>query len=281
MNDAEIIASVAGDLPVGVWVARAPRGEFVYANQLFGEIMGMTARSDVAAGAYAQPYGIHDKSGNLYPEDQLPFARVLRSEALEIVDDIVIHRSDGGRVHIRAQARPVHEAGRLSHVVIAFIDISREVEAEERLRLAQRMEAIGNLAGGVAHDFNNLLAVVKLVASTLIRDERDPRRREGLQHIEQAADSAVGLTRSLLDFARRGEGSKGLVSLNEVVRGLSQIVRRALGGRIEAVIELHSQRDQLVGDRSQLEQVVMNLVVNAFNNFYGLQHFINSHHIAS
>ena len=71
-----IAAAVADELPVGVWVARASSGEFLYANRQFHEIMGMAARDDVAAGEYAAPYGIHDRDGNPYPEQRMPFDEV-------------------------------------------------------------------------------------------------------------------------------------------------------------------------------------------------------------
>jgi two-component system cell cycle sensor histidine kinase/response regulator CckA len=263
LTDAEITQSLGDDLPVGIWVARAPGGEFVYANRAFREIMGMEARSDVAAGEYAAPYGICTRQGELYPESRMPFIRALEAGTTVIVDDIVIHRSDGGRVHIRAQARPVEHEGRISHVVIAFIDISREVEAEARLRLAQRMESIGKLAGGIAHDFNNLLSVVQLVASSLLARENDPFRREALTNIQQASESGAQLTRSLLDFARSsGRPMMSRVQLNDVVEGVEQIVRRTLGSRIVVELSLESRRE-VMGERSQLEQVVMNLVLNA------------------
>src|SRR6185295_1488673 len=84
----DIVSSVADDLPVGVWVARAPNGEFLYANKAFAEIMGMGARDDVARGDYAGPYGIHTRTGELYPEDKLPFVRALQEKRTVIVDDI-------------------------------------------------------------------------------------------------------------------------------------------------------------------------------------------------
>jgi len=267
----EIVSSVADDLPVGVWVARAPNGEFLYANKAFAEIMGMGARDDVGRGEYAGPYGIHTRTGELYPEDKLPFVRALQERRTVIVDDIVIHRHDGGKVSIRAQARPVFDAaGEITHVVIAFIDISREAQAEaarteseQRLGQMQRMESIGTLAGGIAHDFNNLLAAVKMMAAVLRRNENDTTKLAYLEQIDQVTDSAAQLTRALLGFARRGKHLSSRVSIHDVALGVAALMRRALDRRIEIVTELHAATGEVDGDFSQLEQVLMNLVVNA------------------
>ena len=267
----EIVSSVADDLPVGVWVARAPKGEFLYANKAFAEIMGMNARDDVGRGEYAGPYGIHTRTGALYPEDKLPFVRALQERRTVIVDDIVIHRHDGGKVHIRAQARPVFDdAGEITHVVIAFIDISREAQAEaaralseQRLGQMQRMESIGTLAGGIAHDFNNLLAAVKMMAAVLRRNENDTTKLGYLEQIDQVTDSAAQLTRALLGFARRGKHLSSRVSIHDVALGVAALMRRALDRRIDVVTELRAATGDVDGDFSQLEQVLMNLVVNA------------------
>jgi len=266
-----IVSTVADDLPVGVWVARAPDGAFLYANKMFGEIMGMNARDDVGRGEYAAPYGIHARTGELYPEDKMPFVRALQERRTVVIDDIVIHRHDGGRVNIRAQARPVFdEAGEITHVVIAFIDITREVQAEaarqdseQRVRQLQRMDSIGTLAGGIAHDFNNLLAAVKMMAAVLRRNEDDAMKLGYLEQIDDVADSAAQLTRALLGFARRGKHLASRVSLHDVAIGVASLMRRALDRRIEIVTQLTASTGDVVGDFSQLEQVLMNLVVNA------------------
>ena len=273
--DLELIAAIANDLPVGVWVARAPRGELVYANQTFAEIMGMGARPDVAAGEYAAPYGIHARDGNLYPEGELPFVRALQQRRTVTVDDIVIHRTDGGRVHIRATARPIFDAaGEISHVVIAFIDISREAaaekaqeESEDRLAHAQKMETVGTLAGGVAHDFNNLLAAIKIFVSTLRLDETDLDKRETLDHMAHVVDTGAALTQALLGLARHGASGGGShavrVSVHEAVRSVLAIVERTTDPRILVESELGADLADIVGDRSQLEQVLLNLALNA------------------
>ena len=260
---------IADALPVGIWVAHAPSGELLYANQMFAEIMGQAALSDVAAGEYSQPYGIFGKDGQRYPEDELPFPRVLRERKPVVIDDIVVHRPDGTRVHIRAQARPVlNEAGTIVQVIVAFIDITREAEAElaraeseERLRQAQRMESIGRLAGGVAHDFNNLLAAIGILASSLKRTETDPSRRTALEQIEQTTDSAAALTRSLLGFAGQGRNLRRPVSLTEIVLRVAALFARTVDPRVSVQKEATS-RQFVVGDPTQIEQVVLNLVVN-------------------
>ena len=267
----DIARSVLDDLPVGVWVARAPDGAFMYANRTFAEIMGMQARDDVALGEYSQPYGIHTRDGKPYPEDQLPFVRALVARHTIIVDDIVIHRHDGRKVYIRAQAKPVLDtSGNVTHVVIAFIDITREVDAEaakegseQRVHQMQRMDSIGVLAGGIAHDFNNLLAAVKMLAAAMRRQEGDVAKLTYLHQIDQVTDSAAQLTRSLLGFARRGKHLAAGISVHDVVEAVAILMRRALDRRIDIVTELRAETGDVIGDFSQLEQVVMNLMVNA------------------
>ncbi len=267
-SDDDIKASVADDLPVGLWVARAPGGEEVYANKMFAEIMGTGAR-DVALGEYSQPYGIHDRAGVPYPEQRLPFVRALAERRTVVVDDIAIHRPDGGKVFVRAQAKPVFDGDDITHVVIAFIDITREVQAEEaraeseaRLRRAQRMESIGQLAGGIAHDFNNMLAVIKGLAGLLLKDERDVDRRADLVTIDDVTNKAVQLTRSLLGFSGRARKRSTAVRVDEVVASLAPMLQRTLDRRITLQVDLLAARN-VVGDFSMLEQVVMNLVMNS------------------
>ncbi|MGH7436086.1 MAG: ATP-binding protein [Polyangiaceae bacterium] len=133
LADLQLIADIADDLPLGVWVAGAPRGGLLYANRAFAEILGMKANPEVGVGEYSGPYGIHTLDGRLYPEDRLPFVRALVEKKTVCVDDIVIHRHDGGRVFVRAFARPtIDAAGEVVRVAVAFIDISLEVQARQR-----------------------------------------------------------------------------------------------------------------------------------------------------
>jgi signal transduction histidine kinase len=202
----------------------------------------------------------------------MPFVRALEARAVVTVDDIVIHRNDGGRVNIRAIARPIFGAGDvITHVVIAFADITAEVSAgeasrerDERMRGAQRLEAIGTLASGVAHDFNNAMASIRVLATLLRLREADPARVADLRRIEDSTDRAAALTRSLLTFARHGGVARvRRVSVHEVARTVIDLVRRTFDRQIEIAFEGRGDGAWIDGDAAQLEQLLMNLLVNA------------------
>ena len=232
--------------------------------------MGQGGRDDVQVGGYGEPYGIFTRDGKPYPEHRMPFVRALEEQRVVVVDDLAIHRPDGTRVQVRAFARPVTADGAITHVVIAFFDVTREVEAdraraetEKRLHHAQRLEAVGTLAGGIAHDFNNLIFGIKLIAADLAADETHPERKASLALIDDITERSAMLTRSLLGFARRGKHRAMLFALDDVIEQMRELLTRTLVG-VAISFELRAtDRGAMVGDPSQLEQIVMNLVVNA------------------
>lgn len=268
--DDAIIAAIADSLPLGIWVARVPNGELVFANETFREIMGTEANSEVGVGEYAAPYAIHRTDGELYPEMDMPFVTAMQAGEMTVTDDIVIHRRDGRKVNIRAYARPMFDGpdGAMSHVVIAFLDITREVEAtrmrseaKERIERMQRMESVGHLAGGVAHDFNNLLSALHTIAAHLHDSEDDPERVRHLKTIQDIIDSATGLSRQLLDFASSGGGDQKPVTLAPIVRRVVANLTPSLG---ELSIAQAFEAPLVVrGDEARFDQLVMNLVLNA------------------
>jgi PAS domain S-box-containing protein len=150
-------------------------------------------------------------------------------------------------------------------------DVTEQRRAEEALRLAevqlrqqQRLEAVGALAGGVAHDFNNMLSVVlsytNLALETL--SDADPLKQDMLE-IRKASERASELTRQLLAFSRRQIMLPRVLDLNEVVHGVEKIIGRLLTGKIELSVLLSSELGRVVADPGQVEQILMNLVVNA------------------
>jgi len=136
-------------------------------------------------------------------------------------------------------------------------------ESRNQLRQAQKMEAIGRLAGGIAHDFNNLLTVIRGYSKLLLDRATGHEFRGGLARIDDAADRAASLTSQLLAFSRRQVLQPKVFNLNTLVQNLEKMLRRLIGEDVEMRAVLADDLGHIRADRSQLEQVVMNLVVNA------------------
>jgi PAS domain S-box-containing protein len=156
--------------------------------------------------------------------------------------------------------------------VLAVRDVSeRELaesarrDLEQNLRQAQKMEAVGRLAGGIAHDFSNVLAVILGYSDLLLRDlpAGDPRIREYAEGVVEAAHRAVGVTRQLLTLSRKKLLRPELLALNKVVQDLGKLLSRAIGERIELTTHLGESIPPVVADADQLAQVLLNLAVNA------------------
>ena len=267
--DVALLRTIADDLPLAIWLGAVPGGEVVYVNNAFEDILGMGPPKDASRGNYVATYSVHARDGSVYREDQMPYERVIRARNTIVLDDLVIHRGDE-RVYLRVFARPLFDAeGTITHVLETFEDITREVladaaraEGDARLRHAQRMEAVGNLAGGIAHDFNNMLAAVKILTSHLERTELDPQRLRLLGDIGQVVDTAAKLTHTLLRFARKGDAQITGIAVPDLITNLAELSRRTIDKRIEVLTET-SGRSIVLGDTGQIEQVLMNLVVNA------------------
>jgi PAS domain S-box-containing protein len=143
-------------------------------------------------------------------------------------------------------------------------DITERKQLEEQFRQAQKLESIGRLAGGVAHDFNNLLTIITGYAEMALKDvgEEHP-LRDPLVEIAEAAARAGALTRQLLIFSRRQILEPKLIVLNQLVRNFQKMLARLLGEQIELVLSLDAEDGVLMADPGQIEQVILNLAVNA------------------
>ncbi len=143
-------------------------------------------------------------------------------------------------------------------------DITDRRQLEEQLRQAQKMDAVGRLAGGVAHDFNNLLMVINGYTEVLLEQlEKDSPAHLKVQFIQQAADRAATLTRQLLAFSRKQLLELKVIDVNTVIGDMERLLRPLIGENIELVTRLSSETGHTRADAGQLEQVIMNLVVNA------------------
>jgi two-component system cell cycle sensor histidine kinase/response regulator CckA len=137
-------------------------------------------------------------------------------------------------------------------------------DLERQLRQAQKMEALGTMAGGIAHDFNNLLTVINSWSALLLeRASMGEKEKHGLTQIKEAGDKAAGLTSQLLAFTRRQVVEQQAMNLNERVMSIVELMQRVIGEDIHLAVHLDPHLAQVKGDAGQIEQVIMNLVVNA------------------
>ena len=145
-----------------------------------------------------------------------------------------------------------------------FRDITSRRQLEEQFRQAQKMEAVGQLAGGIAHDFNNLLSVIQMQSSILLTSpSTDAETTDGLQEIAAAAERAANLTRQLLNFSRRSVSEAREIDLAELTGKMTSLFRRLLGDDITLESQLSPALPRISADAGMMEQVLMNLVVNA------------------
>jgi PAS domain S-box-containing protein len=157
-----------------------------------------------------------------------------------------------------------NQAGEIDHFVATMRDVTREVQLEEQFRQAQKMEALGRLAGGIAHDFNNLLTVIHL-STQLLEQKLHPEDPlwELVQRIHETSERAGNLTKQLLSFSRRVVIEPQVLNLNELIDELSRMLQRLIGEDIELVISLSPDLWPVNVDRTQMDQVIVNLSVNA------------------
>jgi PAS domain S-box-containing protein len=174
-------------------------------------------------------------------------------------------RADGSYASVFDRGYVLHDGdGRPTRMIGAMMDITQRLELEEELRQAQKMEAVGRLAGGVAHDFNNLLTIITgrthLVLGRLKGD--DPVRRS-VEVIQKTADRAAALTRQLLAFSRKQVLQRKVLDLNTMVADVSTMLRRLIGEDVDLLLTPGPGAGRVNADPAQLEQALMNLAVNA------------------
>ena len=238
-------------------VATDPDGQVIFWNRFAETLYGWTA--DEAVGRTIQ---------ELTPS---PF---MKEHGPEIVERAAAGESWTGEFLVQGKSgkafpalltsSPVRdERGRILGLVGVSIDLTERRSLEEQFRQSQKMDAVGRLAGGIAHDFNNLLTVIRLNTEMILDgfDPTDP-RSEDVRQIRNAAERASGLTRQLLAFSRKQILQPRVLDLNTVVGNIEPMLRRLIGADI-SITSSWGARGYVVADPGQLEQVLVNLVVNA------------------
>ncbi len=181
----------------------------------------------------------------------------------EVATQIRHRKKDGSPLEVAGASNPIEFRGRRARLVLAN-DISERKGLEAQLVQAQKMEAVGRLAGGVAHDFNNLLGVITGYSELLLKNlgpEHPGANR--VFEIQKAAQRGAGLTRQLLAFSRQQALQPRILDLNEVVADVESMLRRLIGEDVHLVTTRGAALGRILADPGQIEQVLMNLVVNA------------------
>jgi two-component system, cell cycle sensor histidine kinase and response regulator CckA len=175
-----------------------------------------------------------------------------------------LQRKDGKECWCLVSGAPILDSdGRFAGSLGMFTDITDRRRLEEQLRQSQKMDAIGRLAGGVAHDFNNLLTVILGYSDVLLQGLEPGLLHEATQEVRQAGERAAALTRQLLAFSRKQTLVPEVLDLGDVVSGLSTMVVRLIGEDVKVSVVVSPGLGRVKADRGQLEQVVVNLAVNA------------------
>jgi PAS domain S-box-containing protein len=240
-------------------------GHLLDVNQSFAKLTGYT-REELLTKTYQE---LTPKEFRVM-EDKLVQAILKKGEPAEYEKEFI--RKDGSRVPICLTVFAVNgQSGTAIGLAAIIKDITERKGAEEalrkteeRLRQIQKMEAIGQLTGGIAHDFNNLLLVINGYSDlTLDKLTVDDPLRQNVDQIRQAGERAASLTRQLLAFSRRQVLAPKVLDLNVVVRGIETMLRRMIGEDILFETALQSGLCRVEADPGQIEQVIMNLAVNA------------------
>ena len=262
---ADAFAELFDHVPVGLYRTTAD-GRIVEANLAMVHLLGCASKDDLFART-AQSFYV-DPDARRAVKAELAATGVLRDFETEM------RRVDGRRIWVRINAHAVrdpHGPGEVAQIDGAMEDVTERLkaeaalrESEERLRQSQKMEAIGRLAGGVAHDFNNLLTAIIGYSSLLAEDEAlAAEARESAMEISKAAERAASLTQQLLAVSRRQVLQPAEIDPDEVITAMVPMLRRLIGEDVVLTTTLDGGGAVVRADRGQLEQVLLNLCLNA------------------
>ena len=237
-----------------------PDGRYLTANPALARIDGYDSPEELIA-------DVTDVGRQLYvdPVRRKEFIRLLEAYGVVRGFEAQIRRKDGRIIWVSENARAVRDAeGRLLHFEGTVQDITERKDLEEQLRQAQKMEAVGRLAAGIAHEFNNLLTgIIGYTDLVQVSLPPDSPMAEDLGQVRRAGERAAALTSQLLAFSRRQLLAPRLLDLNAVISDLWKMLRRGVGEDIDLVTRLGPNLGRVRADPGQVEQVLINLAVNA------------------
>jgi PAS domain S-box-containing protein len=237
-----------------------PEGRFLTMNRALAEMYGYSSAAEAVA-------SITDIGQQLYGDGALRKRLLAALDAKGELRDVQIEviRKDGARLWLSYNVRCINDAdGKLLHYEGLVENVGEWKALERQLQQTQKLEAVGRLAGGVAHDFNNMLGIISGYCE-ILKDRRDLETGmlADLEEIHKASRKAAALTQQLLAFSRKQVIQPRHVDLNEVLMEISKMLRRLIGDDVEMRMNLCPSEVVVLADQGQLQQVVMNLTVNA------------------
>jgi len=247
----------------GILLADAKSKKFVMANKTMAKMLGYSknALTNMAV------MDIHPKKDSPYVIEQ--FEKQAKGE-IELAKDIPLLRKDGTMFYADVNASPITLSGK-TYLMGIFRDVTvqKQIEDEKKkiqkqLLQSQKMESVGTLAGGIAHDFNNILQTIIGYTDLLLPEfDVDDERRGDIEEISKAGKRAASLTRQLLAFSRRQPLEAKVINLNETIKEMHKMLHRLIGEDIKLITQLDKKVMQIKADPGQIEQVIMNLAINA------------------
>lgn len=252
-------------VPYGILVIDCD-GRQSYANSASQAILGLPIDLGKPASELFDMFDAFEPgTDSAYPVDRVPIVRALAGESTLIEEMEVRRKGETKRMRLEVSASPVFdESGHVAYAIAAFADLTERRLLEEQLRRSQKLEALGQLSGAIAHDFNNVLMAITSFATLLQRQIGDDSRlRRPVEEIRKAAERGTWLSRQLLAFGRKQVLSPKTVSLNSVVDGMRELLRRLIPGNIDILMNLAPDVGQVKADPGQIEQIIMNLALNA------------------
>jgi two-component system cell cycle sensor histidine kinase/response regulator CckA len=257
-----LLHSILDSMNDGV-VVSGSGGEFLLVNPNAKSLLGVDAW-DVNLATWTTRCGVLASEGGaplLASEDPL----YLATQGLEPREiEVIVSNSVRRDTRVALKATPLRDGRRVVGGIAVLRDVTEQRNLERQLLQSQKMDAVGQLAGGVAHDFNNALAVMSIYAGLVTRGlPADDPKQQDMGELMRAIDRASALTRQLLAFGRVQSMQITSVDLNEVISGLEKMLRRLIGEGIELSTVQHPNLPTIRADVSQIEQVIMNLVINA------------------
>jgi PAS domain S-box-containing protein len=248
--------SLVDYLPDGIAVHADDR--IVFVNAAFAELLGASKRDELIGVPVLDVFHADDRAGAA-----ARFAGIIPGAGHALAIETRLLKRDGLCVDVEIAGTLTSFSGRPAILLVAH-DITHRLGMEAQLRQGQKMEALGRLAGGVAHDFNNLLTAISMNAEVALDDmpAGSPNRNE-IEEIQAATRRAAALTKQLLVFSRRQPLSSGVVDLTTLATGVQKLLRRLIPENITFDLDLAPDIPCIKADSGQLEQILMNLTVNA------------------